>query len=457
MILKTTLYDYQNQAIDKLIGLRIGALYMEMGTGKTRTALEIINQRVNAGKIDRVIWLCPCSVKVNLKLDLAKHCDGWENIIVIDGIETLSSRVKAVSDLAEIVNRYKCMLVVDESNLVKNPFALRSRRIDMIAEKCLYRMILNGTPIARNEADLFNQWYILDWRVFGYKSYYSFAANHLQYDDRIPGKIVRTLNVKYLTEKLAPYSYQATKADILQLPRKVYFDRVFHMTAEQDGIYEQLSETYLVQVDEFRPETIYRLFGVLQHCLSGIEIVSGDKETYKRKMFEAPADNPRIAALMDTLRNDIGDEKTIIFCKYTHEIEDIAKLLGDKAVVFYGELPQKKRQESIVKFKGDAQFFIANKTCGCYGLNLQFCRNMIFYSNDWDYATRSQAEDRIHRIGQTHEVNIYDIYCAGSLDNKIHRCLTRKENLSDNFKAGLKDKSAMKDWLRGKDGKDISK
>ena len=50
MHLKTTLYDYQRKAADKLSNLRVGALYLDMGTGKTRVALELAQRRLTAGK-----------------------------------------------------------------------------------------------------------------------------------------------------------------------------------------------------------------------------------------------------------------------------------------------------------------------------------------------------------------------------------------------------------------------
>lgn len=73
MILKTKLYEYQSKAVDKLSKLKVGALYMEQGTGKTRTALEIIKTKMDKGKINVVLWLCPCSVKNNLREDIKKH------------------------------------------------------------------------------------------------------------------------------------------------------------------------------------------------------------------------------------------------------------------------------------------------------------------------------------------------------------------------------------------------
>ena len=99
MKIKTDLFEYQRAAVDKLSRLRVGALYMEMGTGKTRVALELVSRRLDAGKVDMVIWLCPCSVKNSLRDDLDKHAEEWQNQITICGIETLSTSVRAYKEL----------------------------------------------------------------------------------------------------------------------------------------------------------------------------------------------------------------------------------------------------------------------------------------------------------------------------------------------------------------------
>ena len=202
MKLITNLYDHQRKAVEKLERITIGALYMEQGTGKTRTALELIKKRLDAGKVGKVLWLCPCSVKENLRRDLLKHCSDI-SMITICGIETLSSSIRVNSELLDMVQNNKVYLIVDESNLVKNHRAKRTQNITRLAGYCKYKLILNGTPISKCEKDLFSQWYILDWRILGYKSFWSFAANHLEYDERVPGKINRCLNIDYLVRKIA--------------------------------------------------------------------------------------------------------------------------------------------------------------------------------------------------------------------------------------------------------------
>lgn len=446
----TSLLPWQERAVDKLIGIRVGALYMEQGTGKTRTALELIWRRRE--KIDRVLWLCPCSIIKSIQADITKHCVWDASRIWVYGIESLSSSIRLYDLLDGFISGGTCMLVVDESNLVKNDLAIRTCNITRLANKCRYRIILNGTPISRNIADLYAQWCILDWRILGYRSYYRFAANHLEYDPKRPGRVVRTHNVDYLTEKIAPYCYQVTRAECMELPPKLYKNIYYYMTDNQYDHYGRVADDMLQELDDMQPATIYRMFSALQAIISGRYVKDDGKHFQTRPMFEHPMDNPRICKLMDLLKN-IGDEKTIIFCKYSHEVNTICSLLGDKAMQLTGEVRQGKRQDVIDAFSGRVQYLVANKTCAGYGLNLQFCRNVIYYSNDWDLATRLQSEDRVHRIGQEQEVHIYDIIALGTLDERICDCLSRKEGLLNALRSEIgrqKDnKELLKDWIKG--------
>lgn len=466
MYFLTELYSHQIPAVQKLSKLKVGALYMEQGTGKTRTALELINIRLQNNKVNHVIWLCPCSVKENLRRDIIKHTGlVHAEEITICGIETLSNSIKWNLKLLQLAQEYNCYLIVDESNMVKNYRALRTTNIIRLSFSCKYKLILNGTPITKNEADLFAQWYILDWRILGYKSFWSFAANHLEYDENVPGKIRRCLNVDYLSEKIGPYSYQIKKSDCLDLPDKIYKREYYILDKKQNRHYAEVADMLMFELDEFKPNTIYRLFTGLQDVISGLRVSLTEDHICTTNFFKNIEDNPRIQCLLRIL--DRIDDKVIIFCKYTHEIDSIVDILSDKyghdsVVRFDGSASQNVRQKNIIKFENKAQFFVANKNCGCYGLNLQFCSYEIYYSNDWDFGTRAQSEDRTHRIGQCKNVCIIDICAADTLDERILRCLDRKENLVDSFKSELekvKYKTDLYSWIRvkGYNGKRHSK
>ena len=450
MILKTKMYKHQRKAFDKLSKIKVGALYMEMGTGKTRTALELIKLRLDLNKVEHILWLCPCSVKKSLEKDLLKHCDDISKITIC-GIETLSSSIKTNFNLINLVSSKKVYLIVDESNLVKNHKAKRTKNIIGLAEYCTYKLILNGTPISRCEKDLYSQWLVLDYRILGYKSFWSFAYNHLEYHPLKRGKIVRCLNTSYLVRKIAPYTYQVKKDECLDLPIKTYQTYYYELTENQRYHYNEVADKLMLKLDEFEPHTIYRLFSGLQSVISGFYVWEEKDHLKKNAFFENPLSNPRIQLLLDIVRNI--DTKVIIFCKYKQEIQDICELLGEKAVSFNGELSQKERQTNLEKFEKEAQYLVAIKTCAGYGLNLQFCNYVIYYNNDWDYATRAQSEDRVHRIGQTKNVHYIDICADETLDGRILDCLHNKEYLIDSFKDELskqKDKKLLDVWINGK-------
>lgn len=451
MNLNNELMPHQKTGVEKLIRLKVGALFMEQGTGKTITTLEMARIRYESGKIDSVIWLCPCSAKGNIKAEILKHCPAELcRIFTICGIETMSTSIRAISYLLSLADSHKCFLVVDESLLIKNPKAYRTEHILKIAAKCPYRIILNGTPVSRNEADLFSQFFLLDWRILGYKSYWSFSANHLEFDDY--GRLRRVLNTDYLAEKIAPYTYQVKKEECISIPAKSYSSHGFSLTSRQDAEYNRVADVLLEQVDEWKSETIYRLFSGLQAVISGKRLVFNKNgshfETFE--MFNDPHDNPRIQILLNIIPNN---EKAIIFCRYESEISQLCSIL-DSSVRFDGTIPVRKREAALKEFASGKQYLIANRTCAGFSLNLQFCHNIIYLSNDWDLGTRLQSEDRVHRFGQEYPVTITDIFAWDTIDEKILNCLSSKEHLLDSLKTEINQsgggvKAAMKKYIYG--------
>ena len=449
----TQLLPFQEPAVEKLRKVKVGALYMPMGSGKTRVMLELIKLRMDKGKVNAVLWLCPCSVQENLADDIIFHTGQTpkELNIVIKGIESLPGSHTLYPTLLDFVSQYNVYLVIDESNLVKNPFATRTQRITEISKHCSYKAILNGTPVSKNEADLFAQWYCLDWRILGFESYYSFAANHLEFRTRVDRRgvehqtkeIWRVLDVGQLTSKIEPFSFQITKRECMKLPPKRYTTRFFYMTDEQEEEYSHTLDKFLSNVDETDSTTIYKLFTALQHVSSGRRVTTeATARMETENIFEDFHDNPRIECFRD-LAQEMEDDQVVVFAKYKEEIREISETLSELGLTwteFTGSMNPKNRQRNLRAFRlGEAQFLLANKQCGAYGLNLQFAHRMIFYSNDFDFATRIQAEDRLHRIGQTKEIEIYDICADNSIDDMIAKNLDRKDAMLSAFQGKLKE------------------
>ena len=111
----TALSDNQHIAVEKLNKFKVGALFMEPGTGKTRAAYELIKSVYG---IENIIWLTPFQTKQNLQDEINK-CGGLDNVLIV-GIETLSSSDRVYLEIFNIVNSSNTFLIVDESLKIKN-------------------------------------------------------------------------------------------------------------------------------------------------------------------------------------------------------------------------------------------------------------------------------------------------------------------------------------------------
>lgn len=456
---------HQKAAVDKLSRIKVGALYMDMGTGKTRTALELGMRRIAQGKVDCILWCCPVSVRRTIVEEIEKHLDGAvyevlsprriKNLnahIYVAGIESLSSSMALNVRLLELVEKRRCFLVCDESSLVKNHRAKRTLAMWRLAERCQYKIILNGTPLANNEEDLFSQWYLLDPRILGYNSFYSFAANHLEYDPDRPGRVVRAHNVEHLVRKISPYTYQVRKDECLDLPAKTYSVRYYEMDRWQRNIYEDAKDLVIERAWKELQEmpemyVIFQMFTAVQKVVSGLYLDGSP-------IYQNPLDNPRVQLLLEIIDEIPSDQKVILWCKYNYEIESLAQVLADhgEVAIFYGKLSPKKRDEELQRFRDSARFLVAQKRVGKYGLNLQHCAYAIYYSNDFSWETRAQSEDRIHRAGQRSNCHIIDIVCSNSIDWRIRQSMLRKENLVDSFRGQIDRVKNKADLARCMDG-----
>jgi SNF2 family DNA or RNA helicase len=435
---KTSLYAHQIPAVEKLVPSRVGALFMDMGTGKTRSAIELVC--IRQSKIDKAIWFCPVSLKETIRYEIEKHTtakvyvfDDRLNIPVADwyivGIESMSMSDRTVIVVNKLITE-NTFVIVDESAYIKSHKAIRTQRITRLAEKCRYRLILTGTPITQGIQDLFAQMRFLSPKILGYHSFYSFAANHLEYSDKYPGLIIRAHNTDWLAAKINPYVYQITKEEAgLNLPDKLYDSRYFGLTEEQRHAYEVAKFDILMSKEEIDSYVLFQLFTALQQIVSG---------------FYGECEYPslRLDVLQDVIESIPENEKVIIWCKYRYSVRKIAEMLPD-AALYYGDLSEKERNEQLNKFRSDCRYLIATQATGSHGLTLNEAHYSIFYENEFNYSHRKQAEDRNHRIGQINKVTYIDILSRSGIEDRIMDSLSRKSSIVKDFKKKvdtLKDK-----------------
>lgn len=447
---RTDLMAHQREAVAKLLPSRVGALFMDMGTGKSRTAIELARVRLAAWKIDRVIWVVPVSVKHKIADEIVKHTDcGRDRICVFDdnitdadqpaafwcivGLESVSQSSRVTLALGALITE-RCMLIVDESGYIKNERSNRARRLTLLGERARYRLILTGTPITQGVEDLYAQMKFLSPKILGYRSWWAFKTHHLRYSDKFPGLIQQRCNTGYLAAKIAPYTYQVTRDECMDLPSKIHVERSCALSADQRAAYDDAKERFLqmsADIEDWSNLAIYRLFTALQTIVCGFEKVGDRCNMYS---------DYRVVAVLGVIDEAPAGDKIVIWCRYRRPLALIVRALtarygADQVAELHGGIAERDRKSEIARWQERARFLVATQSVGGHGLDMIEARTVIFHSDGFKYADRIQAEDRSHRYGQTQRVTYVTISAECGIDERIQTALARKSNALSDFRS----------------------
>jgi SNF2 family DNA or RNA helicase len=461
---KTEPYEHQKDALKKCWDKEAFAIFAEMGTGKTKIALDNACILYNRGKIDRllvvapkgaymtwfdqeipthvpdyiekkvVIWKQSTSQKYMSELRSMMN-NNFELKIMIMNVEAFSS--KRGVDFARLFLIGRSMMIVDESTTIKNPKAKRTKAILALANETRYRRILTGSPVTQSPLDLWAQMDFLDPEILEQSSYYAFRTRYAVVIEATAAggthtyqKIIKFKNLKELGELVAPHSYRILKKDCLDLPDKVYTKRYVELTDEQKKAYAQMKENALAILNGSSATA----FNVLTQLIRLHQITCGHMKTDAEDIIDVKSN--RLDELMQILGETSG--KVIIWANYIYDIESIEKAVqkefgNDSYCTYYGATATEDRQKCINKFQdpdSKLRFFIGNTQTGGYGITLTEASTVIYYSNNYDLEKRIQSEDRAHRIGQKNKVLYIDLVAKGTVDVKIIRSLRNKVNIA---------------------------
>ncbi len=476
---KTNPYDHQRKALEASWAEEYYALFMEMGTGKTKVAIDTMAVLYEAGKINAALIVAPKGVYDNwFKNEIPAHLPDriertllrWtpaktkrmeidlKDFIVDDlnGIKIFVMNIEAFSTsrgtdaaTAFLYQNPNNLVVVDESTTIKNRKAARTKNIVKLQEYSKYRRILTGSPITKSPMDLFSQCDFLKNKALGFNSYFAFQARYANIQQRTMGhrsfqQIVGYRRLDELSEKLDTFSDRVLKQDCLDLPEKVYVRREIEFTPEQKKLYTQMKKLALAKLESGELATtasvLTQIMRLQQICCGFIQPDEGEIETIPSN---------RLKELLEL--SDEVQGKAIIWATYTHDIlrieEELKLRFGpDSVATYYGGTPQDQRQEIVTRFQDKAdplRFFVGQPRTGGYGITLTAANTVIYFSNSYDLEIRLQSEDRAHRIGQTNKVTYIDMVSPDTIDEKILQALRSKIDI-----AGQVLGEDAKDWLK---------
>lgn len=447
---KQKLYDYQTKELQKGWHRPAFGFLFEMGLGKSCVTICNAAWLFLDKKISAVLIIAPNGVHeqwadeqipAHLGDSIKRTVDAWKKkpikfkkrpetlaflCINIEAIRT-DGGAKCVNDFIETHGNVMC--IVDESHRIKTYAAQQTRAAIAIGNRCTYRRILTGTPLAKSPEDFFSQFYFLDPMILGHKYLSSFRGRYCimgGYQGRV---VVGHKRLDELYGLIAPHSSRLTKEEALDLPPKNYTIAEYAPSDKTMRHYKEIKREFMTQLDSGE---IVSVANAASGMIRLQQIVSG---YYPGESGIEDISSERIDTLLDVIEQRSGP--VVIWARFVEDVKRIdnalKKCYGKEFVVTYnGDTAKKDRAENVKKFlSGRARFFVGNAAAGGTGLNLQGdCQTVIYYSNDFSALSRWQSEDRVHRIGMRHPVTYIDIVARGSLDRFILANLRRKKELS---------------------------
>ena len=432
------------------------ALLMEMGTGKSLTAIAITGALSQAGRICRVLIVAPLSIlgvweeefqkfasfpyamavlsgPGSRKRDTLRHMNGAALQVVVVNYESAWRMEK------DLLAWRPDLIIADEGHKIKTHNIAASKAMHRLGAKAQYRLLLTGTVITNKAIDVFSQYKFLNPAIYG-QSFYAFRNRYFDmvgYGNHTP-VLKKSLEAE-LTEKLHSISYRATKAECLDLPETTDVIRQVELEPAALRIYRSLvKESYaeLSGGEVTAPNILTRLLRLSQ--LTGGFI--GNDETSDVEQVSAA----KLAALEDILDGVLAEgKKLVIIARFLPEIKAICKLLemrGLRYSCITGEV--KNRDEQVSQFQKDSEVmaFVGQIATAGLGITLTAASTMVFYSLDYSMSNFEQTKARIHRMGQHDPCTYLYLVARGTVDEKVLAALADKADLAktliDDYRSG---------------------
>ena len=426
----------------------------EMGCGKTLTAIAVIGTGYQIGKIKKVLIVAPTSVCAVWEKEFAEYADFRYNVQVLLGDK--QKRLAALRSLdafpfqallVAVINYESVwrdglieafeawapdMIIADESQRIKDSQSHQSKGMHRLGDIAKYKLILSGTPIQNNAADLYSQYRFLDPSVFG-KSFYAFRARYCIMGGFDRRQIIGYKNMDELIKKEHSIAYRVTKDEALDLPEQTFLSRYIRMEPKHKNIYDKIKRDGFAELESggqiTAPMVLTKLTRLQQFAGGFLQADEGDKPEF---VFDG-----KINALGDILEDYVisAGKKLVVFCRFRPEIDLIEKMLQKKRIKYaaiYGDIEIKARGPIVADFQQNPEtmVFLAQIDTAGLGITLTAADTCVYYSVNFNYAAYSQSLSRIHRIGQKHPCTYIHLVVEGTIDETVLKALAKKEDLA---------------------------
>ncbi|MBW7474330.1 DEAD/DEAH box helicase [Paenibacillus oenotherae] len=415
----------------------------EVGLGKTIEAGLVLKEYMVRGLVRRALILVPASLvlqwvrELNQKFGISaiaqKKEHTWQYDVVVASIDT----AKRDPHRPILLGTDYDIIIIDEAHKLKNKKTTNYQFVNQLRKK--YCLLLTATPVQNDLDELYNLITLLKPGQLGGQS--DFAANFVV-DKRVPK------NEDQLQQALSTVMIRNRRGDGgIQFTKRIVKNIEMSLSPEEQALYDAVTSFVRERYDESGGDLSSMLSLVtLQRevCSSRDAVFLTLVNMFKKTSEDSPVRakiwqlvevikgiqaNSKAEKTMELVRE--MNEKVIIFTEYRATQEYLLQYLKSNnivAVPYRGGMNRGKKDWMMDLFRGRAQVLIATEAGG-EGINLQFCHHIINFDLPWNPMRVEQRIGRVHRLGQTSDVKIYNLCTLGTIEEHIVGLLHEKINL----------------------------
>lgn len=416
------LYDFQEEAVDHALrGQGHTYVALDMGLGKTPVGITLAASAA-AVRDTPVLVVVPPSLRFNWKREFAKFSptttvetlegakcpnpDSW----VTPKVDVLLMGDSQLAGWHEVLAGQVRDFIVDEGHRLKNKSG-RTKAMLAISEACDgLRVLMSGTPIPNGRhTELDMQLNILGaqaWRDIGGKgkfyTHYApivdarFGTRSSQHGDELHRDLTKSFFFRRRRDEVLEMPAKGRTAISIEAEGKPKRDYV----RAEDDLIQWLAEEGLNFKGAQRAEALVRLTTLRK--LAGASKVKGIVEHVKEILDNSPGGVFVVAEHKDTI--------DLI----------MAGLAKYNPVAVRGGMTDKQKSDNVDDFcDGTSRVMVGQIVAAGVGLTLHgggLNHRVVIAQLPWTPADLRQAEDRLHRIGQTHDVEVE--VCMASIDGR---------------------------------------
>ncbi len=452
-VVKVPLYPYQQEGMLHLAFTERALLADEMGLGKTVQAIAACELLRRLRGIERVLVVCPASLKGEWEEQIARFTGLPSRIIAGPRSQRLAQyREGAFFYLANyeqilvdgdaVQERLAPdVIVLDEAQRIKNWQSRTARAVKRLRSP--YAFVLTGTPLENRIDEIYSIVQFLDPSLLG--PLFRFNRRFYQLDER--GKPAGYQSLDELHRRLAPVLLRRRKDDVEgQLPGRT--DKHFFVRLEGEQIpryadYERKVAQLLAEAR--RRPLLPKEFEQFQQWLACMRMICDTPYILDPDCRVCPK-LAELEEILDELLTEPGT-KILVFSEWERMLDLVRERLQERGIGFAwhtGSVPLPRRRDEVRRFKEDldCRLFLSTDSGGV-GLNLQAANVVINLDLPWNPARLEQRIARAWRKHQTRPVRVLSLVAEETLEHRMIPLLASKQKLADGVLDGRGDLSEM--------------